>query len=103
MLPLTRWTRPRQTDNPYQGVRLTGSYWHFYRIDITKASDNGLLIERNKPTGGTVTDVVNATGQAHDNIIEQCNFYKKGATGLQIKNLGGYNKISNCDSYLNIS
>ncbi len=89
------------SDNPYQGVRLTGSYWHFYRIDITKASDNGLLIERNKPTGGTVTDVVNATGQAHDNIIEQCNFYKNGDTGLQIKNLGGYNKIINCDSYLN--
>ena len=89
------------SDNPYQGVRLTGSYWHFYRIDITKASDNGLLIERNKPTGGTSADVINATEQAHDNIIEQCNFYKNGDTGLQIKNLGAYNKIINCDSYLN--
>jgi len=89
------------SDNPEQGIRLTGSYWHFFRIDITKASDNGLLIERNKPTGGTAADVVNATGQAHDNIIEQCNFYKNGDTGLQIKNLGAYNKIINCDSYLN--
>lgn len=89
------------SDNPYQGVRLTSSYWHFYRIDICNASDNGLLIERNKPTGGSSSDIANLTDQAHDNIIEQCNFYKNGDTGLQIKNLGAQNYIINCDSYLN--
>lgn len=89
------------SNNPYQGVRLTSSYWHFKNIDICNASDNGLLIERNKPTGGTSADVVNRTQDGHDNIIELCNFYKNGDTGLQIKNLGSNNKIINCDSYLN--
>ena len=89
------------SNNPYQGVRLTSSYWHFKNIDICNASDNGLLIERNKPTGGTSADVVNRTQDGHDNIIELCNFYKNGDTGLQIKNLGSDNKIINCDSYLN--
>ncbi len=89
------------SDNPYQGVRLTSSYWHFKHIDITKASDNGLLIERNKPTGGSSTDIANRTQDAHDNIIELCNFYKNGDTGLQMKNLASNNKVINCDSYLN--
>lgn len=89
------------SDNPYQGVRLTSSYWYFYHVDITNASDNGLLIERNKPTGGSATDVMNLTDQAHDNIIDACNFYKNGDTGLQMKNLASYNYVINCDSYLN--
>ena len=89
------------SNNPYQGVRLTSSYWHFKNIDITNASDNGMLIERNKPAGGSSADVVNRTQDGHDNIIELCNFYKNGDTGLQIKNLGSNNKIINCDSYLN--
>lgn len=89
------------SDNPYQGVRLTSSYWYLYHIDITNASDNGMLIERNKPTGGTSSDIANAYGQAHDNIINACNFYKNGDTGLQMKNLAAYNYVINCDSYLN--
>ncbi len=91
----------KHSDNPYQGVRLTSSYWHFYRIDICNASDNGMLIERNKPSGGSSSDIAKLDDQAHDNIIEECNFYKNGDTGLQIKNLGAYNKVINCDSYLN--
>ncbi|MBO4822041.1 MAG: right-handed parallel beta-helix repeat-containing protein [Prevotella sp.] len=82
----------KHSDNPYQGVRLTSSHWHFYRIDICNASDNGLLIERATNS---------AEEQAHDNLIEECNFYKNGDTGLQIKNLGAFNKVINCDSYLN--
>jgi hypothetical protein len=101
ILDFTSMPYHAHSDNPEQGVRLTGSYWHFYGLDITKASDNGLLIERNKPVGGSVADIVKATNQGHDNIIEQCNFYKNGDTGLQIKNLGSFNKIINCDSYLN--
>ena len=89
------------SNNPYQGVRLTSSYWHFYHIDICNASDNGLLIERNKPTGGSSSDIINRTQDAHDNLIEECNFFKNGDTGLQIKNLGANNRIINCDSYLN--
>lgn len=89
------------SDNPYQGVRLTSSYWYFYHVDITNASDNGLLIERNKPTGGSSADIVKLTDQAHDNIIEACNFYKNGDTGLQMKNLASYNYVINCDAYLN--
>lgn len=89
------------SDNPYQGVRLTSSYWYFYHVDITNASDNGLLIERNKPTGGSASDVANADDQAHDNIIEACNFYKNGDTGLQMKNLAAYNYVINCDAFLN--
>ena len=91
----------KHSDNPYQGVRLTSSYWHFYKIDITNASDNGMLIERNKPTGGSASDIIARTQDGHDNIIEQCNFYRNGDTGLQIKNLGAYNYIINCDAYEN--
>lgn len=91
----------KHSDNPYQGVRLTSSYWHFYKIDITNASDNGMLIERNKPTGGSQADIIARTQDGHDNIIEQCNFYRNGDTGLQIKNLGAYNYIINCDAYEN--
>lgn len=89
------------SDNPLQGVRLTSSYWHFYCIDICNASDNGLLIERNKPEGGSSSDILTRTQDAHDNIIEFCNFYRNGDTGLQIKNLGAWNYILNCDSYYN--
>ena len=91
----------KHSDNPYQGIRLTSSYWHFYHVDVTNASDNGLLIERNKPTGGSATDIKNRTQDAHDNIIEDCKFYKNGDTGVQIKNLGSFNYILNCDAYEN--
>lgn len=87
--------------NPLQGIRHTSSYWHFKNIDITNASDNGMLIERNKPTGGSASDIINRTQDGHDNIIELCNFYKNGDTGLQMKNLAANNKVINCDSYLN--
>lgn len=89
------------SDNPYQGVRLTSSYWHFYKIDICNASDNGLLIERNKPMGGKAIDVENRTQDAHDNIIEFCNFFRNGDSGLQMKNLAAFNYVINCDSYEN--
>ena len=89
------------SNNPYQGIRLTSSYWHFYKIDVTNASDNGVLIERNKPTGGSVSDIIARTQDGHDNIFEQCNFYRNGDTGLQMKNLGAYNYVINCDAYEN--
>lgn len=84
----------KHSDNPQQGIRLTASYWHFYHIDICNASDNGLLIERESVDGFPES-------QAHDNLIEACNFYKNGDTGLQMKNLAAFNRVVNCDSYLN--
>ena len=84
----------KHSDNPQQGIRLTASYWHFYHIDICNASDNGLLIERESADGFP-------ENQAHDNLIEACNFYKNGDTGLQMKNLASFNRVVNCDSYLN--
>ncbi len=85
-----------------QGIRLTGSYWHMYGLEICNAGDNGLLIERNKPSGGSYTDVAANTEQAHHNIIENCAFYRNADTGLQMKNLASYNLVINCDSYFNI-
>ena len=91
----------KHSDNPYQGIRLTSSYWHFYHVDVTNASDNGLLIERNKPANGSASDIKNRTQDAHDNIIEDCKFYRNGDTGVQIKNLGAFNYILNCDAFEN--
>ena len=70
-------------------------------MDVTNASDNGLLIERNKPTGGSASDIKNRTQDAHDNIIEDCKFYKNGDTGVQMKNLASYNYVLNCDAFEN--
>lgn len=84
-----------------QGIRLTGSYWHVYGLDIHGAGDNGMLIERNKPSGGNYKDIASLTEQAHDNVIEHCTFYKNQDTGLQMKNLAEYNRVINCDSYFN--
>ncbi|MFZ4621636.1 MAG: right-handed parallel beta-helix repeat-containing protein, partial [Bacteroidota bacterium] len=84
-----------------QGIRLTGSYWHFYGFDVKGAGDNGLLIERSKPDGGTYDDVKDRIDEAHDNMIEYCNFYLNRDSGIQLKNLASNNSIINCDSYYN--
>lgn len=84
-----------------QGIRHTASYWHYNGIDITNAGDNGLLIERNKPSGGNYADIAARTDEAHDNLIENCAFYRNADTGLQMKNLAAYNRVVNCDSYFN--
>ncbi len=84
-----------------QGMRLTGSYWHIYGLDICGAGDNGMLIERNKPSGGGYAEVKDSTHLGHDNVIENCRFYRNQDTGLQMKNLASYNKVINCDSYFN--
>jgi hypothetical protein len=88
-------------DSNNQGIRLTGSYWHLYGLDIKGAGDNGLLIERNKPAGGTPDDIKGNTDEGHHNIIEFCSFYDNKDTGLQMKNMAEYNRVINCDSYYN--
>ena len=84
-----------------QGIRLTGSYWHVYGLDICNAGDNGMLIERNKPSGGDYNSIKGKTEEGHDNVIENCKFYRNKDTGLQLKNLAENNRIINCDSYFN--
>jgi len=84
-----------------QGIRLTGSYWYLYGLDIKGAGDNGLLIERNKPTGGTPADIINNTQEGNHNTIEFCSFFDNKDTGLQLKNMAAYNRVINCDSYFN--
>ena len=88
-------------DPSNQGIRVTGSYWHFYGLDIKGAGDNGMLIERNKPTGGTPADIINRIEEGHHNIVEFCTFFDNKDTGLQMKNMAEYNRVINCDSYHN--
>ena len=44
---------------------------------------------------------IDDTNGEPDKLIELCNFYRNGDTGLQMKNLAANNKVINCDSYLN--
>lgn len=88
-------------DGANQGIRHTGSYWHFYGLDICNAGDNGLLIERDKPNGGNYSDIAANVTQGHDNLIENCTFVRNADTGLQMKNLASRNKVVNCDAYYN--
>lgn len=90
-----------EVDDNNQGIRLTGSYWHMKGLDICGAGDNGLLIERNKPSGGGYEECKDSVTLGHDNIVENCAFYRNQDTGLQMKNLAAYNRVINCDSYFN--
>ena len=73
-------------------------YWYWRDIDITKSADSGMKLE------------------ASYCVVERCNFYRCGDTGLQLgfdkdgnggnnRNpkflYGRYNQIINCDSYFN--
>lgn len=89
------------TESNNQGIRVSGSYWHFYGLDVKGAGDNGMLIERNKPVGGNYNDIRDRVDEAHHNIVEFCTFFDNRDTGLQLKNLAEYNRIINCDSYNN--
>lgn len=80
-------------DSTNRGIQLTGSFWHFYGLDVTGAGDNGLYIAGN------------------NNIVENCEFYKNRDSGLQLgrgassqKNISDWpsnNFIKNCTSYYN--
>ena len=74
------------------GFNLDGDYWHIFGIDFTGATSTGFRV------GG------------NHNIVELCNFYSNGDTGMQISRYGNggydtwpaYNTILNCTSYDNI-
>ena len=88
------------TATQFRGVLMNPSadYWYWRDIDFTHAADNGMKLE------------------ASYCVIERCNFYRNGNTGLQLgfdKDVNGgnflnkkflycrYNLIINCDSYFN--
>ena len=69
--------------NSNQGLILRASYWQIKGIEITKAGDNGILINGN------------------NNLIENCSFSQCSDTGLQLDSHAANNLILNCDSYFN--
>ena len=88
------------TAKQFRGVLMNpnADYWYWRDIDITKSADSGMKLE------------------ASYCVVERCNFYHCGDTGLQLgfdkdgnggnnrnpKYLyGRYNQIINCDSYFN--
>jgi hypothetical protein len=66
-----------------RGFTLSGNYWYLKGLDVSKATDNGIII-----TGAY-------------NTIEFCSFYENGDSGMQLSGGAHDNKIVNCDSYWN--
>lgn len=69
-------------DSSY-GFYLTGSYWYFKGIDVTRAGYQGAYV----------------TG-AH-NTFENCAFYDNRSSGLEINKGGAYTSVINTDAYRN--
>lgn len=65
------------------GLLVSGDYWYFWGIDITRAGYQGAYV----------------TG-AH-NTFENCAFYDNRNSGLEINKGGSYTTIKNCDAYRN--
>lgn len=66
-----------------RGFTLTGSYWIIKGLDVSKATDNGIIIS------------------GAYNTVEYCSFYDNGDSGMQLSGGAHDNKILNCDSYWN--
>ena len=65
------------------GFSLTGSYYYFKGLDITRAGYQGVYV----------------TGQ--HNTFENCTFHDNRNTGLEINEGGAYTTVINCDAYRN--
>jgi hypothetical protein len=65
------------------GFLVSGSYWSFKGIDITRAGYQGAYV----------------TGQ--HNTFENCTFHHNRNSGLEINEGGGYTTVINCDAYRN--
>lgn len=82
-------------DKKSEGVILSGNYWHIKGIDFTHSAPN----EKGFVIGGS------------HNIVEECQFYENGDTGLQISRTDileddkskwpSHNLILNCTSFDN--
>lgn len=66
-----------------RGIRVSHNYWHLKGILVRRAGDNGIYIS------------------GWYNVIEDCIIYECHDTGLQLGGNASYNKIINCDSFLN--
>jgi hypothetical protein len=75
---------PMALGDSNQGIQISGDYWYVKGIEAFGAGDNGMLIQ-----GGNY------------NRIENCAFDENRDAGFEIKGGAAYNKIINCDSYLN--
>jgi hypothetical protein len=65
------------------GISLTGSYWYFKGIEITRAGYQGVYV----------------TGKY--NTFENCAFHNNRNTGLEINKGGAYTTVINSDAYRN--
>jgi hypothetical protein len=65
------------------GFLVTGSYWHFCNIDVTRAGYQGVYVK----------------GQ--HNSFENCTFHDNRNTGLEINEGGAYTTVVNSDAYRN--
>lgn len=65
------------------GFYVTGDYWYFKGINITRAGYQGVYV----------------TGK--HNTFENCAFYKNRNTGFEINKGGAYTTVINCDAYRN--
>jgi hypothetical protein len=65
------------------GFFVTGDYWYFKGIDITRAGYQGAYV----------------TGS--HNTFENCGFFDNRNTGLEINEGGAYTTVINCDAYRN--
>jgi hypothetical protein len=65
------------------GISLTGSYYYFKGLDITRAGYQGVYV----------------TGQ--HNTFENCTFHDNRNTGLEINEGGAHTAVINCDAYRN--
>lgn len=65
------------------GFDITGDYWYFKNIDVTRAGYQGVYVKG-----------------AH-NTFDNCAFYNNRNTGLEINKGGSYTTVLNCDAYKN--
>lgn len=65
------------------GFLVSGSYWYFKGIDVTRAGYQGVYV----------------TGQ--HNVFENCAFYDNRNTGLEINKGGAHTTVLNSDAYRN--
>lgn len=65
------------------GLSLTGSWWLFHRIAITRAGYQGVYV----------------TGS--HNSFDHCAFYENRNSGIEINKGGQYTTLRNCDAYRN--
>lgn len=65
------------------GFDITGDYWIFKNINITRAGYHGVYVKGNY------------------NTFDNCAFYENRNTGLEINKGGSYTTVINCDAYRN--